>query len=506
MKITLVSPSPHEWTIIGYGVRILSSCLKREGWDVNIFFFPRKIGTMYEEQAVSELVHLASDSDLIGISVMTDDYNAAVQLSKGFKARLNVPLIWGGIHPTIKPKQCLEHADIVCIGEGEEALPELVRRIKNDNDIRDIRGLWFNDNDRIIKNPLRPLIQDLDSIPFQDYGLEDHYMLIDGHIQKIDEEILLRTIGQYYLTMTTRGCPSKCTYCWNHTFNRMYPGENVLRKRSIDNVIRELVSVKDRFPFIKLFCIDDDAFFMRSLNEIKEFSEKYIEAGINCSLWVTGASPTSISREKVVALVNAGMNSIRVGIEAGSERIKKMYKRPYSNQQVEKAVQIINEFRDKVKEPQYDLILDNPWESQEEQIETLSLLAKFPTPYRLFLYPLTFYPGTDLYDKAKEDGFLLGDSDEMARKSHHSFKDTYINRLFVLLFKLALKGRRITPMVMALLTSPILMRLKISEFLYRVLELKYEYDQPMGKAILKGLKGMVTGEVIGSRPFLENKS
>ena len=138
MKVTLISLSPLIERIIGVGIRILSACLKREGCDVQIIFLPRHIGDRYEEKTLNEIVKLARGSELIGISLMTDDFDNVVRITQRLKENLSIPIGWGGVHPTIRPEECLYYADMVCIGEGEKTLVELVRKMKDGQDFFNI--------------------------------------------------------------------------------------------------------------------------------------------------------------------------------------------------------------------------------------------------------------------------------------------------------------------------------------------------------------------------------
>ena len=122
-----------------------------------------------------------------------------------------------------------------------------------------------------------------------------------------------------------------------------------------------------------------------------------------------------------------------MGIQTGSERTKRLYRRNYSNQQVIEAARIMNAFRDRIGAPQYDIIVDNPWETHEDLVDTLMFLTELPAPYNLFLLSLTFYPGTELYEKAKKEGKITNDLEEVYRKDFNNFKPGYYNRLLLLL-------------------------------------------------------------------------
>ena len=158
----------------------------------------------------------------------------------------------GGIHATAKIEESLRYADIVCVGEGEETTLELVKKVENAQDYYGIPNLCFNVDGKIKKNPVRPLIQDLDSLPFIDYDLDEHYVMDrdESRLLKIDEGLLERispgfpdknkTFLPTYKTMITRGCPHRCAYCGNSQLRRMYQGQKYFRRRSNENMIEEL--------------------------------------------------------------------------------------------------------------------------------------------------------------------------------------------------------------------------------------------------------------------------
>lgn len=149
MKITLISPYEDIYAI---GIRILSSSLKRGGHNVRVIFLMNSFYDRYKDKTLNEVVELSRGTDVIGISLMTNLLENTIQITQALKKNLSVPVLWGGIHPTILPEECLDYADMVCIGEGEETLVEFAR--KTDDGIEDcnIQDMWFKDNKRIIKN------------------------------------------------------------------------------------------------------------------------------------------------------------------------------------------------------------------------------------------------------------------------------------------------------------------------------------------------------------------
>ena len=195
----------------------------------------------------------------------------------------------GGIHPTIRQEESLEHADIVCVGDGEEAILELVTRMGKAEPYTDIRNLGFKKNGTVIKNPPRSLPHNLDIYPIPDYSLDDQHIMYEGKIRPLTYDLMKTylengTVSQYlrkigYQTMTDRGCPHKCSYCNISNQKEMYDemGSKYFRARSVENFINELVEIKEMFPFIEAIQFFDDTFFARPVHEIEEFSRGYKE-------------------------------------------------------------------------------------------------------------------------------------------------------------------------------------------------------------------------------------
>ena len=148
MKITLISVYPD---LRSYGIRSISACLKQEGHDVDLFFLTREFIERFENKTMDDLVKLTKGSDLIGISLMSNFWDNAVQITTKLKEHYETPILWGGTHATIRPEECLEHADMVCIGEGEEALVELTRKMQKGEYYYDVKGMGFKTNEKKVK-------------------------------------------------------------------------------------------------------------------------------------------------------------------------------------------------------------------------------------------------------------------------------------------------------------------------------------------------------------------
>ncbi|MFH1229458.1 MAG: cobalamin-dependent protein, partial [Candidatus Aenigmatarchaeota archaeon] len=145
--------------------------MEKNGIGVNSIFLKSAGYAFPTDQEIELMVeHLKSlNLAFIGISVRTRYYKLVCRLTEIIKKNMSVPVVWGGIHPTIAPEKCIGHADIICIGEGEYAMKELAEKIERKEDYSGIKNLWVRKEGKIIKNEVRPLIEDLDSLPFTDF-------------------------------------------------------------------------------------------------------------------------------------------------------------------------------------------------------------------------------------------------------------------------------------------------------------------------------------------------
>jgi anaerobic magnesium-protoporphyrin IX monomethyl ester cyclase len=478
IKVTLISPNSPGWD---FGVRTLAAVLKKEGYDARILFIPLLPGQRsVDSENLEQIADLSAGSDLIGMSVMTNFFSGMRVITQTLRDKLDIPIIWGGIHPTIRPDECLNYADMVCLGEGEIPLLNLARAMDKKADPGNIPGLGYKVNGKVVINEQNPLITELDRLPLPDYACENDYLLKNGSVRKIDKNLLEDILTSHthtskesyriYHTITSRGCNFACAYCCNSYLNKTRHGQKIIRKRSVGNIIDEFTAVKRELPFVNCVLINDDDFFCRGADEIALFAKEYKEK-IRLPLWITGLNVLEFDNGKFASLVGAGLRFIRLGIQSANSRTLKLYNRHYSKGQVAEAAKGINKFRDKIAAPSYDIILDNPWEAEDDLTETLMLISNLPKPYSIQLFSLTFYPGTELYNKAKQEGLIKDDIEEVYDRSFYAVKPAYLNKLFQLLAAYARQGLFIPAVIMGILTNPVLRRLKISLILYYALEI-----------------------------------
>lgn len=415
MKITLIDANN---AFSSNTARLISACLKRKGFKTNLIF-PTK-GDQFNwhdlsQQELREISKKVKGSDLVAMSVLSVCSLKAKQISQQIKAELEIPIVWGGMHATAFPADSLEFSDFAIVGEGEEAMVELAERMEAGKDFSNIKNLCFKSKGKIKQNPLRPLIRNLDSLPFPDLELRTQFILEEGKIKQVTKEIYekkaredsfyLNWLASYFIH-TTRGCTHSCSYCSQDMLNKMYKSPGI-RKRSIDHVLGEVKFAIEKFPFIKFIGFSDDDFVAyRNKNEIDEFCRRYAdEIGLPFGALV---SPWAVDEYKLSRLSDAGLIFLEMGIQTGSKRTNhKIFHRPFSKEMLISATKTINKF---VKSnnllPMYDFLINNPFEGEEDLRETINLVVDIPKPFAPQMNILSFYPGTRLFDLGKKYNLL----------------------------------------------------------------------------------------------------
>ena len=350
------------------------------------------------------------------------------------KKNTKIPIIMGGIHPTVKPEECLEYADYVCVGEAEEAFPEFVEKLEKGKRMDNIKNIWTKKGNKIIKNTSRPPIKDLDILPIPCFEYSKLFEWHNNKIKSLEKNPEVRRIffDYWYSIMTSRGCPFKCKYCVNDALGNMNHIFRMMRRRSDEKIIEELKIAKKKIGKFIVNFVDDD-FIIRPIDSLKQFLIKY-KKEINLPLLCAG-TPTALTDEKIKLLIDAGAQRIQIGIQSFSEKVnKEIYGRYTSSKQLIDMIERISKYRHKILFV-FDIILDTPWEKDDTRIETLKFLLTFKKPYEIWLNSMTLYPGTSLYERAKKEGIIKNEKEEIYNKSFYSLENTYVNSLFLLFVK-----------------------------------------------------------------------
>ncbi len=364
---------------------------------LNKFFYNQKL-------VVDKAVRFKPD--LICFSIITNLYMNIKKLAKKFKQVLpDVPIICGGIHPTSLPEETIKEDcfDMICLGEGEGAMEDLLQRMREKRSYTDIKNLWVKDATGYVhKNPKRPLIRPLESLPHPDRNKFAKYGAFpNGRI----------------LVMTTRGCPFACTYCVNSFRNASYAGEVYLRQRSVSNVIEDLINIKKIYKPKKIRFEDDVfAFNQKWLNEFKVAYHKHINIPFHC--YVT---PSTAKDEILSGLKEAGCVSVTMGVQSGNEKIRTMMlHRKHTDELIIDSAKRINKHGLKL---QAEFIFGFPTETPEDMMASMILSEKLNahlTPSFIF-YP---YPKTALADYSLKHGYLTKEDYDKIKEGHGNFHES----------------------------------------------------------------------------------
>ena len=422
-KVLLITPQDDLDVI---GLRYLHSTLLAKGFDSSLLFLAH-----FKPDDGRSLANLAAfarglDPQLVGISLMSHEFQVSTRITSTLREALpGVPIVWGGIHPTISPDTCLEHADFACRGEGENTLVEMAGAVADSSDLTGIRNLCYLRNGDVVENELHPLISDLDELPAPENIPSSAYIYEKGEIVGLDRESFRRHSrysGTTYSVISSRGCPFSCTYCCNNYVNRMY-GSRKIRRRSAENVLAELEQVVAEYPEIEYINFQDDCFIAVSREYLREFCDGYKRRVKRP--FIIRSIPTYIKRDKMEMLKDAGLSWINLGLQSGSDRVcRELYQRQSLREDFLKAAHVVKDLKISAF---YDVILDNPFETEEEKLRTVETLIETPKPFYPEIFSLSLYYGTELYKKALEE--CPEEIEDSMEKNYLVYRKSPINKL-----------------------------------------------------------------------------
>jgi radical SAM superfamily enzyme YgiQ (UPF0313 family) len=400
MKVLLISTDESRSIL---GIRTLSSCLAEKEFEP-ILVMMSTPGDHFPKFRWEDLEALCRDACLIGISCMTHGVGKAVEVKRRIQEWTSSPIVIGGIHATMVPESLTGEFDMICYGEGEDLFVDLAQRIRNGDSFSDIPGLWLRDGSEWIRNPSQALQEDLNDYPFPDYDLNHQYVLEGDRIVPMTRRHIDR---DFFVIMGSRGCPHHCTYCCNRTIKAKFPWRKHVRHYTIDNLIRHLRMVSTTFEHVRSFWIDDDTFFAKSRSEIEKFSDRYgIEIG---KPFLVLISPWTFNDEKLQLLIACGLCRLIMGIQTGSDNTSKnIYDRNLSSDKIMKIAHSLHKYSDKIL-VSYDFIGMNPFESEDDLVDTIRFIRSLPPPFFIFNNNLAFYPGTTLHASAADLGIDVSD-------------------------------------------------------------------------------------------------
>jgi len=360
------------------GVSYLSAVLKQHDHQCDVFIEGE------EKDLIGTLKRY--NPDIIAFLATIGVHNWVLKISKELKKHFNVKILVGGPHTTFFPEFIQNpNIDIICIGEGEYAMLELADKIKKKEDITKIKNLWVKEGNNIFKNELRPLIQNLDELPFADREIYYKYKILRDHATK--------------MFVTGRGCPYNCTYCFNPSYLKLYKRQKIVRYRNAEKIIQEIKDFKEKYP-LKVVSFNQDTFTLNKpwvLDFLKRYEE---EVGLPfiCSVRVD-----SMDEEIIIHMKKANCVTVMFGIESGSEKLRNgLLKKAITNKQILETARLLRKYGIKFRTQN---MIGLPTETVEDAFDTIKINALIKTdfPWCSIFQP---YPRTEIESYTRELGLI----------------------------------------------------------------------------------------------------
>lgn len=333
-----------------------------------------------------EKIILDFKPDIVGVTSLTGvgilDCLGVAKVAKKHGARV----VWGGTHASFFPKQTLEnqYVDFVVIGEGEITFRELLEALAERKSMRKIEGLGFKEKDKVQINPQREFIKNLDNFPMPAWDLievERYIYSFPGIKRKID-------------MVTSRGCPHRCTFCYNQKFNKRQ-----WRGRSAEKIIEEVKYLKDHYD-IDGVRFDDDLFTadkerLKKFNRLNQKTTK-IKWDANCRI------NDMVNEDFLKEIKKGGCVRLTVGVESGCERMLKFLKKDITLDQIYQAFKLASQYHIMTAP---SIMVGLPTETKEEVKATLAMAKKIEASHvSIGIY--VPYPGAELSDYCQKNKLI----------------------------------------------------------------------------------------------------
>src|ERR1700686_4698802 len=338
-----------------------------------------------------ETIRTCKDYELLVLFTSTPGFPGDVRIAEAIKdSNPQIKIAFVGPHVSVLPEKSLMEAkviDVACRKEFDYSIVEYAQG----KPIEDILGISYRKNGHVVHNPDRPTIENLGALPH----VTDVYRR-DLDVRRYNVPFLLHPFVSLY---TTRGCPAQCTFClWPQTLSG-----HPWRKRSTDDVAREMAKAKDYWPYVKEFFFDDDTFNLQKARTI-ELCAKLKPLGLTWSC----TSRVTTDFETLKAMKDAGCRLLIVGFESGDPQILKNIKKGAT---VERARDFVKDCHDLGLIIHADFILGLPGETKESIRNTINF-AKTLDCETIQVSVAHAYPGTEFYDFAARNNFITNEKME----------------------------------------------------------------------------------------------
>jgi len=368
----------HSEKILPLGILSVGSALKKSGFNVKLINI--------NEKEINKTTKYIADKkpSYVGISVMTGiQTKHSAEFSKKIKKLAPIKILWGGIHPSLLPEQCLKenYIDFVIIGEGEETIIEFTQKLQQNQSFKDTLGLGYKENNKIIINPPRPFIKNL-----SEWRLDFSLINVEKFIYKLDK---YKRVIAY---KTSRGCPFNCAFCYNYVFN-----QSRWRAWPINNIVEDIEYLKNNYKIdaVKFY---DDNFFVDKNRAIELLRKINLPAHLEVRIDI-------IDDELAKELKERQVFDLLIGAESGSDRLLSMINKKITVEKIIAAVKSLAKYKVPAT---YSVIVGLPTETKQEFNETIDLLYKIYKIHHQAKFTLGAYmpyPGSIMYNLAIQYGF-----------------------------------------------------------------------------------------------------
>jgi radical SAM superfamily enzyme YgiQ (UPF0313 family) len=350
-----------------------------------------------------------SEADMNIVATATVDYYNCPLLNMdlidvwlGKIKKLGKPVAILGPHVTTYPDYFLKYGDYLIIGEPEITIKELVVRLNKKESLRGVRGLVYKKGKKVVKNPARPPIANLDILPFPDRSLIRNEKYINPVCKN----------HPYTMVLSSRGCPYKCTYCYMEVYGHSW------RFRSAKNVVEELIEIKKKYGIREIWFRDD--LFSFDKERTLEICEGMTKNNLGLT-WSCQTRVDHLNREVVKKMKEAGCYVISLGIESGSQEILNNLRKGITLDKAREAVRLCND--EGIRTRGY-FIIGCPGETKETINQTFNFAKELDLDY-FMLSILTPYPETTLFNEALKEKIIKKKSWSEALKKSGQIKTDF---------------------------------------------------------------------------------
>ena len=409
-KICLISPPTRSNVqVIPIALVYLAAWLEKEGIDteiIDIKISPFKSpDSITEEKIIQKTVRRISESrtSFVGITCFTSEYNSVMRLAQAIKRHMNVKIVIGGVHSTLRPEDFIYEGspvDIAVIGEGEETITELVRQYADQALLKNINGIAFLENGIMRMTPARSLIEDLARLPLPSYDKldMDYYLTMTKYIIRY-----IFTSGAHILT--SRGCPFLCTFCAVKNLWKTPDNKVKVRHKSVSQIIDEIQYLRGKYS-MDSFYIADDTFAMGKDRAI-EFCDEILKRDIKI-IWAMETRVNLVNDTLLKAIKKAGCIQVEFGVESGSQEALDRMKKGIRVEDTVRAFELCKKYGLRTFA---NLMLNTPGETEKDVSETFCLKNRIKASHAGVNLTMPII-GTDIYEqyvnpKISKDEYVL---------------------------------------------------------------------------------------------------